>query len=134
MSNNLETVQQIYACFGQGDVPGILSRMSDNASITHGADPKIASFGGTFKGKDALIKFFTALGTTTQTTNFAPSDFKEEGNKVINHVVHDGIALSTHKPYHVEVTFVWTFNEKGEAVDCTNIGDFSSMNAAFSAN
>jgi uncharacterized protein len=132
MSNNLETVQQIYAYFGQGNVPGILSKMSDDASITHGADPKIAPFGGTFKGKDALVNFFTALGTNTQTTNFVPSNFRVEGNQVINQVIHDGIARSTNKPYHVEVSFVWTFNEKGEAIDCTNIGDFSSMNAAFS--
>ena len=132
MHNNIATVQQIYTCFGQGDVPGILAKLADQVRFFNGADPAVAPFGGTFDGKDGVTSFFVALGSTTQTTLFEPTHFREEGNKVINDVRHDGIVLGTGKPFSVRSSFSWTFNENGEVVDWTSAGDFSSLNAAFS--
>lgn len=129
--SNLQTVQQIYACFAQGDVPGILANLSDDAIFFNGADPKISPFGGTFKGKPEIVRFFTALGTTTQTTHFEPSNFREEGNKVINSVRHDGVVTSTGQPFSVQAEFSWEFNEAGQATDWKGTGDFSSINMAF---
>lgn len=134
MHNNLVTVQQIYACFGQGDVPGILAKLTDNVTWFNAADPAVAPFGGAFQGKNGVIQFFTALGTSTQTTHFEPSNFWEEGNKVYNDVVHEGFVRTTNKPFSVHASFVWTFNDQGEVTDWTSSGDFSSINAAFSHN
>lgn len=130
MQNNLSTVQHIYACFGQGDVPGILARLADNVSWFNAADPAVAPFGGTFNGKDGVVQFFTALGQNTQTTFFEPTNFRTEGNRVINDVRHDGTAKSTNKPFSVQATFVWTFDDNGLVTDWTSSGDFSSINAA----
>lgn len=131
MHNNMATVQQIYACFGQGDVPGILAKLADQVRFFNGADPAVAPFGGVFNGKDGVTNFFTALGSTTQTTLFEPSNFREEGNKVINDVRHDGFVRSTNKPFSVRASFSWTFNDRGEVLDWAGTGDFSSINAAF---
>lgn len=131
MSSNLQTIQQIYACFGQGDIPGILAKLADNVTFFNGADPAIAPFGGTFRGKDEVIRFFGALGNTTQTTHFEPSNFREEGGKIVNDVVHKGTVLSTGKPFNVSALFTWTFNDAGQPVDWKGTGDFSSMNEAF---
>lgn len=131
MHNNLATVQEIYTCFAQGDVPGILAKLSNNVTWFNAADPKATPFGGSFQGKEGVVRFFTALGTTTQTTHFVPNNFRTEGNKVSNEVVHDGFALGTNKPFSVSATFVWTFNDQGEVIDWTSSGDFSSINAAF---
>ncbi len=131
MNNNLSTVQQIYACFGQGDIPGILSRLADNVRFFNGADPAVAPIGGTFNGKDGVVQFFTAMGSSIQTTHFEPTNFREDGNKVINDVRHDGIVLSNGKPFSVRASFQWVFNDKGEVVDWSGTGDFSSMNSAF---
>ncbi len=131
MSNNLATVQKIYACFGQGDVPGILAELADNVTFFNGADPAVAPSGGEFKGKDGVVRFFTALGSTTQTTHFEPSNFRVEGARVINDVLHDGIVTTTGKPFSVKASFIWTFDDAGKAVDWKGTGDFSSMNNAF---
>lgn len=131
MHNNLATVQEIYACFAQGDIPGILAKLTDNITWFNAADPAVAPFGGSFQGKNGVIQFFTALGSTTQTTHFVPSNFQEEGNKVSNKVVHDGLARSTNKPFSVHASFVWTFNDQGKVTDWTSSGDFSSINEAF---
>lgn len=131
MNSNLSTVQQIYACFGQGDVPGIIAKLADQVRFFNAADPAVTPFGGTFSGKDGVVRFFTALGSSTQTTLFEPANFREEGSKIINDVRHDGVASGTGKPFSVRASFVWTFNENGEVTDWTSSGDFSSINAAF---
>lgn len=133
MANNLSTVQHIYQCFGQGDVPGILNCLADNVTFFNGSDPVVAPFGGEFKGKDGVVRFFTNLGTTTQTTHFEPSNFREEDGKIVNEVRHDGIINSTGKPFSVNVLFHWSFNSNGEVTDWKGVGDFSSINDAFAA-
>ncbi|HMQ47568.1 MAG TPA: nuclear transport factor 2 family protein [Saprospiraceae bacterium] len=130
MSNQLSTVQQIYACFAQGDIPGILANLAEEVTFFNGADPKVAPFGGTFHGKNEVINFFTALGRSLQTTHFEPSNFREAGNQVINEVQHDGIAIHTGKPFSVKTVFTWTFNEQGLPVEWKGVGDFTSMNDA----
>lgn len=130
MSNNLATVQQIYACFAQGDIPGILAKLSDDVTFFNGSDPNVAPFGGEFKGKDGVIRFFTALGGNVQTTHFEPSNFRETGHQVINEVRHDGIVPATGKPFSVTVGFSWTFNDSGQVTDWKGTGDFSSIDAA----
>ncbi len=132
MSNNLSTVQEMYACFGQGDISGILAKFSDDVSLFNTADASIVPFAGKYKGKQEAIQYFTKLGSMTQTTKFEPSNFSEEGNKVTNEVVHDGIILSTNKPFHTAMTFHWIFNDKGEAKEWKATGDFSSLYSAFS--
>ena len=132
MSNNLSTVQQIYAYFGQGDVPGILAKLADNVTFFNGADPSVAPFGGEFKGKEGVAQFFTALGGSLETTHFEPTNFQANGNQVTNDVRHDGIASATGKTFSVRIPFVWTFNERGEATDWKGVGDFASINAALS--
>ncbi|MBK8706651.1 MAG: nuclear transport factor 2 family protein [Saprospiraceae bacterium] len=134
MQNHVSTIQQIYACFSQGDVPGILDRLSENVVFFNAADPAVAPFGGEFRGKTGVAHFFTALGRNTQTTHFEPSNFREEPGKVINEVRHDGIAGKSGKPFSVQATFVWTFNDQGEIIDWTSSGDFSSLNAALRDN
>lgn len=132
MNNNISTVQQIYACFGQGDVPGILAKLADNVTFFNGADPSVAPFGGEFKGKDGVVQFFTALGGSIETTHFEPTNFQSNGNRVTNDVRHDGIARATGKAFSVNIPFVWTFNERGEAASWDGSGDYSSLNAALS--
>ena len=105
--------------------------MADDVTFFNGADPKIAPSGGTFKGKDGVLQFFMALGSTTQTINFQPSNFKQEGNQIINDVQHDGMINSTGKSFSVKASFVWTFNEAGQVIDWKGTGDFGSFNAAF---
>ncbi|MBK8704157.1 MAG: nuclear transport factor 2 family protein [Saprospiraceae bacterium] len=131
MSNQLSTVQHIYSCFAQGDVPGILAQLADEVTFDNGADPKVTPYGGEFRGKDGVARFFTGLGTSTQTTYFEPSNFREEGRKVINDVRHDGLANATGKPFSVTVKFTWTFNDAGQVIGWKSTGDFTSLNDAY---
>jgi ketosteroid isomerase-like protein len=130
MSNQLSTVQHIYSCFAQGDVPGILAQLSDEVTFSNGADPKVVPYGGEFKGKDGVLRFFTNLGATTQTTHFEPSNFRQEDHKVINEVRHDGIIAATGKSFSVSVLFTWTFDDAGQVTGWKSTGNFTSLNDA----
>lgn len=130
MTNNLSTVQSIYQCFVQGDVPGILARLADDVSFFNGSDPAVAPFGGEFKGKDGVLQFFQNLGGTLQTTHFEPSNFREENGYVLNDIRHDGVAMSTGKPFSVNVLFSWEFNDAGQVIAWKGVGDFSSINGS----
>lgn len=130
MSDNLSTVQHIYACFSQGDVPGILAKLADNVTFFNGADPSVAPFGGSFHGKEGVTQFFTALGTTLETTVFEPRNFRENANQVVNDVRHDGITRVTGRPFQLDIPFTWTFNEQGEVTHWDGSGNYASVNEA----
>lgn len=128
--SNLPTVQQMYASFAQGDIPGVLATFSDNIILSNGQDPAVIPFGGTFNGKSGAIQFFTALGSTVETTHFEPSNFHETGNTVTNHIRHDGIVRATGKSFSIRTDFAWTFNDQGKASTWDGSGDYSSLVAA----
>lgn len=132
--SNLSKVQSIYAAFGQGDVPTILSYLSNDVVFNHPVPANLAPFGGDFIGKNDIPRFFMALGSTVQTTNFVPSNFREEGNKVINDVTHEGIVIPTGKSFSITIPFTWTFNKQGEVEHWTGSNDVESLNNALSAN
>lgn len=131
MSNNLATVKEMYTLFGQGNIPAILSHFADGITMYNGADPAQVPFGGSFTGEGAPMRYFSALGGATQTTLFETSNFREEDGKILNDVRHGGIVTSTGKPFDVNMTFAWTFDDAGKASDWKANGDFSSLYAAF---
>ncbi|OWY21768.1 nuclear transport factor 2 family protein [Sphingobacteriales bacterium UPWRP_1] len=131
MSSKLETVQQIYACFAQGDIPGIIAKLADDVTFYNDANPQITPWGGTFRGKDGVMQFFRNLGANSQTTHFEPFNFREEGGKIMNEVRHDGIITTTGNPFSVTVLFTWSFNNAGEVTGWEGTGDFSGIDNAF---
>ena len=132
--SNLSKVQSIYAAFGQGDVPTILSYLSNDVVFNHPVPASIAPFGGDFIGKNDIPRFFMALGSTLKTTNFVPANFREEGNKVINDVTHEGIVIPTGKSFSITIPFTWTFNAQGEVEHWTGSDAVESLNNALLGN
>src|ERR1043165_10009670 len=91
---NKEIVQQLYADFGQGNIPGILEAMSDNIVIdTPG--PDTIAWAGVRNGKAGAMDFFSQVGSSTTYEKFEPHDFIEEGNKVVALGVADFTTTAT---------------------------------------
>ncbi len=131
MASNLSTIEQMFACFGQGDIPGILARLADNVTFFNAANLAIVPFAGEYKGKAGALEYFGKLGGNVQTTYIQPSNFSENGNKVIHEVQQDGIVTSTGKPFTSKMLFTWEFNDAGLVTSWKATGDFSSLEAAF---
>jgi ketosteroid isomerase-like protein len=130
-TSNVETVQSIYECFGRGDVPGILAKLSDEVAWVHGADPAFVPYGGRRRGIAGATEFFQKLGQNTQINVFQPSNFRTEGNKVLNEVHVEGTALSTGKTWIENSLFIWQFDANGKVAGWEASGNFSEMESAF---
>src|SRR4029077_5679973 len=62
MSDHIQTVKDLYAAFGRGDVATILSRLSPDVSWEVEAPAEI-SFAGIRKGPEAVKGFFQAIAS-----------------------------------------------------------------------
>ncbi|MFN0035320.1 MAG: nuclear transport factor 2 family protein [Saprospiraceae bacterium] len=129
MSNNLSTIEQMFACFGQGDIPGILAKLADDVVFQNTSNTPV---GGTYHGKAGAMEYFQKLGGTSETTAIAPSNFRESGNQLQHDVHQEGIVRATGKAFSIDMLFAWTFNDAGEVTSWKSTGDFTNLEAAFS--
>ena len=111
----VQIVQQLYADFGSGNIPGILAGLADNVEWT---DPGHVAglYIGTRKGKEAVLDFFQKLGQYLSVSKFDIFDFYPAGNKVAvtGHIA--GKAAATGSPYATDWAMAWEINEAGKVV------------------
>ena len=124
-------VQEAYAAFGRGDVPGILATLDDHIvwKAVHGAAPHVPT-AGERRGKPAVSEFFRILGESFQFERFEPREFIEQGDRVAVLGFYTA-RTSTGKRIESEWVMVFTFrNERiAEFQEFTNT---AMLNAAFS--
>jgi ketosteroid isomerase-like protein len=83
MTTNLETAQQAYAAFGQGDLPGILATL-DPSIVWENPGPNSPSYFGTHRGHAAVAaNVFGFLAENLQFDVFEPREFLVGEDKVV---------------------------------------------------
>lgn len=130
-SANMKTAMDGYAKFGAGDIPGIIASLAPDVVWSHDGDPAIIPFAGTFKGQAEVGRFFEAVGKSVQIAVFNPTNFREEGNRVINDCHIEGIVVATGKTYADDVVMTWTFGPDGKAIAWSAKGTMAGITAAF---
>jgi uncharacterized protein len=112
MSENVETLKAIYACFGRGDIPGILERIDPDVDWEHdwGGEPLPLYAPG--RGHAAVTDFFAAL-EPYEFLRFEPVAFLEGGDMVAV-PIHLGLRhrASGREMHDLEV-HLWTFGQDG---------------------
>lgn len=117
MSKNIETISELYAEFGRGDIPAVLNKLADNVEWEVCAAQTSAQKAGVpwlqpQHGKEGAAKFFEIV------TKF---DFKEftiislmEGDNRVSALLR--IAADTPGGGHFddEEIHLWTFNDEGK--------------------
>ena len=80
--SNTEIVKKAYECFGKGDVVGLLELYSEDVSWT---TPKVdnAVYSGARTGKADVAEFFQLLNESEEFSEFEPTEFIAEGDKVV---------------------------------------------------
>jgi ketosteroid isomerase-like protein len=81
VSRNIETVKEMYACFGRGDVPGILERLAPDVEWEHDWGMEPLPLYRERRGREAVAGFFEELGQF-EFLRFEPVAFLEGGDMV----------------------------------------------------
>ena len=131
---NTETVQQIYAEFGRGDVAAIVSRVADNVSWDNS---RVASrecpWNGDFSGKARLPGFFEAVGGNLEFSVFDPHTFVAAGNCVAVQLRLEATLRKNGKPFVNDAVHMWTFNAVGQVASYRHFNDTAMELAAWRA-
>ena len=133
---NTQTIQNLYAAFGRGDIATILSYVADdvvwdNSQVASKACP----WNGNFSGKANLPGFFMAVGDNLDfgVGKFDPHTFVESGSNVMvalrleSRLKKNGSTLKNDSVHH------WTFNEKGLVTRYQHFNDTAQELAAWNA-
>ena len=95
-ANNVASVAKMYEAFGKGDIPFILSNLTDDCEWIGGGEGFLPQ-GGKFIGQDAL-NFFMKLGEATEFTSFNPLSINPiNDNEVVVFGNMSGVSKATNK-------------------------------------
>lgn len=132
MANNLSTVHQMFASFGQGDVMGVIACLSDDVTFINTSNPAKTPYGGIFHGKDGAMDYFQRLVGSNEIKNLVPTNFEEPSPmEVVHDVREEGVIRSNGNPYSIDMKFKWTFDEGGKVTEWKATGDFSNLENAY---
>ena len=128
---NISVVQQAYAAFGQGDIPGVLDLLTDDVVWTL-QGPSTIPFAGTRRGREGVAEFFSLVGKTLEFQQFEPREFVAQGDAVVVLGYERSIAKSTGRSLEQEWAHVYRLRD-GKIAEGRFFEDTAAEVAAFSA-
>ncbi len=109
-----ETVQQIYAAFGRGDIPFILAQLAEDVDWEHDNVSPVPWL-QPLKGRAQVPRFFDALMSNIEITEFVPTFFGAHGDTVVSLVNLKFTVRATGKPVvEPDEVHIWRFNAAGQ--------------------
>jgi ketosteroid isomerase-like protein len=126
--DNITAVQEIYAAFGRGDVPGILDRLAPDVVF----DP---DFDGTApwltrrEGRDGVAGFFADLAAL-DIHAFEPRNFMAGGDQVAVTIRIGATVRATGEALPSDEMHLWTFGPDGLATEMRHYVDTAKHAAA----
>lgn len=110
----VDTVQQLYAAFGRGDIPAILSQLADDVEWEYGAFPNPVPWLQPRHGKAGAGAFFASLGALDFHV-FEPQHLMGDAHTVIGVVrVEATVRASGKRVVEVGEVHLFHFNEAGQ--------------------
>lgn len=120
MSRNLETVKEIYAAFGRGDIAAILDRCADDVAWEAWADNSAAKAGVPWllprHGKTGAAEFFGLIGPMLVVKAFRVLSLMDGGDQVAAEFEIECDVPSTGGHYRDEEIHLWMFDAAGKVV------------------
>ncbi len=108
-----EVVQQCYADFATGNIPGILDALTDDVQWQ---DPGHVGdlYVGLRDGKAAVAAFFPKLMERLNLTQFDVNEYITQGNKVVANGFCAGTARATGNAFAAQWSMTWRVNDEGK--------------------
>jgi hypothetical protein len=127
--NNMAVIQQAFACFGQGDVPGILNTLADD--VTWQVAPVAnVPYTGTRNGHAGAAEFFALMAQCEDVLQFEPRDFIAQGDQVVVRGQYAGRVKDTGREYTTYFIHIFTVRD-GKIVNFDEYTDTAAIAAAF---
>jgi uncharacterized protein len=126
---NVETVQQIYAAVGRGDIPALLTLLSDEIEWSM-PGPSVIPWTGTRRGRQQVAEFFGLLRKTLKSQQFEPREFIAQGDTVVVLGYERSLVKPTGRTFEQEWVHVYTLGE-GKIRKCRIFEDTAAQVAAF---
>lgn len=128
-ASNIKLVQEGYAKFGDGDIPGLLGLFWDGIKWQ---TPKVenAIFSGGRDGLDAVKEFFKQLIDAEEFSRFEPLEFIAQGDKVVVLGEFAGTVKETGRSYESEWVHVFHIRD-GKVAEFKEFLDSAAMAKAF---
>lgn len=132
MATALETVQQIYAAFGRGDIPAILAALDEDVKWESWEDNSAQRAGVPWlrggSGKGAVAEFFGVVGTM-KFNDFKVLGMMANDTQVAVEVVLDA-TLANGKRLRDEELHLWNLNAQGQVIRMRHYLDTTKHAAA----
>ena len=133
MSSNTATVRAIYEAFGQGNIPAILSKLTDDVLWDRWEHPSPAQAAVPYlspsKGKAEVGSYFAAIAGL-EFHEFQPLNLLEGGNQVAAVINIDATVRATGRRFQDLEVHLWTFDGAGKIVEMRHVLDTTKQSAA----
>jgi ketosteroid isomerase-like protein len=106
----MQTVQQLYAAFGRGDIAAIAAAMADKFEWKF-TGARAAPYTATVRTPQELMQWFGHVAATDDIRAFEPREFFDGGDHVTVLGWEDCFARATGKPYQCEWVHVFTLRD-----------------------
>ncbi|HEX4949148.1 MAG TPA: nuclear transport factor 2 family protein [Blastocatellia bacterium] len=127
--NNIAVIQQAFACFGQGDVPGILNTLSDDVRWWVAPVANVP-FTGTRHGHAGAAEFFSLMAECEDVLQFEPRDFIAQGDQVVVRGQYAGRVKATGREYSTYFIHIFTLRD-GKVTGFDEYTDTAAIEKAF---
>ena len=127
-AGNLETVGMLYAAFGEGDIPTILSKLDEDVAWDHGYEGTSIATMVPRHGPDGVLEFFQALGGL-EFRKFEVMNMLEGGNQVAAVIDVELVGRETGLTFADQELHLWTFGEEGTVVAFRHFLDMEEFGA-----
>jgi ketosteroid isomerase-like protein len=129
-TQNTKVVQDAYAAFGRGDIPGVIANLADDVvwNGVYGAGPHVPT-SGERRGKAAVAEFFGQVAANVNFSKFEPKEFVATGDKVVA-LGHYTATTPTNRTFDSDFAMVFTLRD-GKVTHFQEFADSAAINAAY---
>jgi len=129
-TQNTKVVQDAYAAFGRGDIPGVIANLADDVvwNGVYGAGPHVPT-SGERRGKAAVSEFFGQVAANVNFLKFEPREFVATGDKVVA-LGHYTATTPTNRTFDSDFAMVFTLRD-GKVTHFQEFADSAAINAAY---
>ena len=128
---NTSLIKRMYAAFADGDIPMILSHVTDETGWIFEA-PTNVPYGGTRKGVSQISGFFEGLDGSIADMKLSPEHFVAEGDIVAVFGRFSGVAKATGIRFDVPYGHCFRIKD-GKVAHFINLSDSAAVSATFSS-